>query len=33
VFDVEEHERCGDDVTDAPRAEADVAQGLEGGLE
>ena len=33
MVDVQEYESGGDDLSDLPGAEADVAQGLEGGLE
>jgi hypothetical protein len=33
MLDVQDDQRCGDDVTDAPGAQADVAQGFESGLE
>jgi len=33
MLDVEDDQGCGDDVPDLPRAQADVAQGLEPRLE
>ena len=33
VVDVEQDKRCGDDLSDLPRAQADVAECLEGHLE